>query len=250
MRSFGQSLVAGLFVLVGCADATFDLLPEAAPASTNHIGQSGETGSGNASGAGGFGAKGGTGSSGDPGGVGDETGFPCGPGGCPPPTCNGPGCVPCRTDPDCADVPGKPHCSFFRGCAECRLPGECPYGTRCDDCRSGDRCDDLTNRCLPDCKGQATCPEYLPSCDRAHDVCRQCDYYKRPCGGGLWCSMTGDCVECLAGTCPEAAPVCDLISSTCRECLTDEDCNYGPAHQCMGGRCITDSPPPPPPPNP
>src|SRR4051794_25149557 len=138
MRSFGQFLVAGLFVLVGCADATFDLLPKAAPAPDKPTGDSGEVGMGDAPGAAGLGGRGGRGGSGGSGGFGDmsQGGEGNGPNGCGPSGCGPIMCKPedgyCLRNEDCSQPTA--YCSEYR-CVNCRPAGDCPAGENCEhDC--------------------------------------------------------------------------------------------------------------------
>jgi len=264
MGNVGRAFGLGAVILAGCADATFDLLPNKADPSSDKVGQSGDTSSGDAagdtgsggttstggtSGNGGFGARGGGGGLSDIAGAGNDAA--CGPSGCMPITCTpDQGC--CNRNDDCAAPTA--YCSTKHRCVSCRPTWDCPQGENCSrECDMGQVCDGATNTCAPACDETRPCSiGVLLVCQRG--VCVECDPNpgsKVGCRNGLKCAPFGQCVQCFSSNdChDEAKPVCNFDTLECIPCTNDYDCNpsgsaYGRSCDRETGRCVTASPTP------
>ncbi len=253
MGRAGRLFVWGVLWAAGCADHTFDMLPNEKssplPPATSAGGSdaagspgagrggagkpsSGRGGSGGRGGTGGTGpvsgGKGGNGSGGtglvSDGGAGDEPACAF-PGCCAP---NVPGCYQCPHGNE--DCPYDEVCSLTHGCVACRPPMDCPDRLGCDlDCSTDERCDIQTYTCQKDCARGQECPASRPTCDKQREVCVVCDALQTPsgCPYPYTCSPADTCVECVSSAnCDSNSlkPVCSE-SWTCRGCRSDNECN-------------------------
>ncbi len=239
MRRSGRSLPTAILLLVGCADATFELLP-LPPAPVSAAGRGGDAGAGTAGmSSGGLLAGMGGGMSGGGGAQAMSGAGTCGPGGCfplcPPGGCE---CALDRSyDKECPS--STPFCVRGR-CVECLAYNDCPFGSPCG-CTSNQVCEGNWNRCLSRCGETRDCP-LDQSCDKFRNFCIECgntddcdNNPRRPlCFGPL-----GRCVECESPfDCKdEDAPICDFGGDfSCHPCQKDFECGMG--RSCRDGRCV------------
>jgi len=257
MQKVGRAVIAGIVILVGCADTTFDLLPKAGSGLTDETGQSGDTGAGDATGTGSVGGKGGSGGSAamSEGGNGNDPG--CGPSGCVPSGCKPEdGC--CLSNDDCAAP--TPYCGASQHrCVNCRAYFDC-VGENCShDCLAGEICDYATSMCAPTCNNTSKpcSTSFLRVCEPMRQVCVECEPNDHPgairCDHDLKCNLAGECVECLSAyDCQDdAKPVCSFPASRCVPCQKDDECNPGshppgfvPRTCDEAGHCVAPPPPP------